>query len=507
MGKPGYGVEQTRRRNQRVLSSNEGITSAPTNHDKAKPPGIKEREMKRLTIQMPGQFLHERRYILRELLTDVRGVEWAEEVGPYSATVITDTFGRKLSLQEELFAGDPTLPWSHYQRRQGRIHLVAIQDPELERAVGHADLPVLFGKSTEPLIRVDPDGCLLVAADLLGGAFWMLTRMEELDNGLTDSHGRYPAEHQWIVASGLELRPVVDEYRAFLNKCIQMLWPEVAVRIPPYRLLLSHDMDHPTSRSLGVRGFLRQIGKDLIHRKSTLLAARRLLTGLCFPCHEQIDPGAGLAFLFHIATSFGLSPTFYWMVPEGASAFDGRYPLSSGASFRMLERCLGAGYTVGIHPGYDTFRSPELLQRQTRALTQTLRRLRAPFYSLGGRQHYLRWRPETWAHYCSAGLRADASIGFAERVGFRSGTARSYSAFDLAKRTPLDLTVEPLHAMNNALVERWGAGETPDWVVRIATMVRSIRHFGGDFSLLWHNDALSSKVERDLFVRTLEHVH
>ena len=457
----------------------------------------------RLILRIPSTFLAERRHVLRELLTDIQEVEWVEEVGSTLHTEIRDADGNKIVLLDGLFSISPFENWERCARPTRPIARVPLQDAELERAVGHPDLPVLFGRTEVPPVRFISRNEFEISADLQGGAFWLLARVEELNEKCTDSHGRFPPDRMWLVESGLLLRPLVDEYRSVLNSCLSRLWPNLQVASPTFRLTLSHDMDHPTSVSLGLNGFLRQIGKDVLLRKAPLVAIRRLFSGLGFPGSERIDPGSGLSYLLKMTKELNLRTCFYWMVPEGAVPLDGGYSFFGGPALRMLRRVVDAGHLVGIHPGYRTYKDPGLLCKQVDSFRRVLDGIGAPEAPMLGRQHYLRWRPQTWSNYCHAGISQDASLGFSDRVGFRSGTGRSYRAFDLNLHESLPLIVEPLHVMNNYVQLRDIQGGYSLAEREIATMRAAVQRFGGNFSILWHNDSLSTAKDKRTLLETL----
>ncbi|HET7040376.1 MAG TPA: hypothetical protein VFI13_00055, partial [Gemmatimonadales bacterium] len=57
---------------------------------------------------------------------------------------------------------------------------------------GPSDLPALFEEQDVPLL-VEEDGEARLGADLLGLAFFLLTRYEEVAAPVADRHGRHPA--------------------------------------------------------------------------------------------------------------------------------------------------------------------------------------------------------------------------------------------------------------------------------------------------------------------------
>src|ERR1019366_3301898 len=108
--------------------------------------------------------------------------------------------------------------------------------------------------------------------DIFGGAFFLLTRYEEIANLERDGLGRFPS-HASIATRGAFLqRPVVNEYLEILWHSLLHLWPKL-VRAPrSYRVLLSHDVDEVSLLGSGWRSVVRSIGADLLVRREAKLA-------------------------------------------------------------------------------------------------------------------------------------------------------------------------------------------------------------------------------------------
>ena len=67
------------------------------------------------------------------------------------------------------------------------------------------------------------------------------------------------------------------------------------------------------------------------------------------------------------------------------------------------------GCENGVHPGYDTYLCPEKLREEVEIVRAAMGE-----YAMGGRQHYLRWSPQTWTDWERSGLSYDSSVGFAD---------------------------------------------------------------------------------------------
>ena len=73
---------------------------------------------------------------------------------------------------------------------------------------------------------------------------------------------------------------------------------------------------------------------------------------------------------------------------------------------------------------------------------------------ISSRQHFLRFQlPETYNNLVNVGFKEEFSMGFAEHVGFRSGTARSHKWFDLLVNRTTNFTIRPFAYMDGTLRE------------------------------------------------------
>ncbi len=102
------------------------------------------------------------------------------------------------------------------------------------------DLPLLYGTP-----RVERQGDrLIVHADIVASAFFLLTRYEEVvRREVRDPHGRFPGWESLPGRAGFLDRPLVDEYAALLRKWLREAGVEVPEPARNYSVLLTHDVD------------------------------------------------------------------------------------------------------------------------------------------------------------------------------------------------------------------------------------------------------------------------
>jgi hypothetical protein len=96
----------------------------------------------------------------------------------------------------------------------------------------------------------------------------------------------------------------------------------------------------------------------------------------------------------------------------------------------------------------------------------------------------------------------DETLGFADSIGYRAGTARSFAAYDLGQRRQLALRVQPLHVMDQTLLGYMSL-DPDEALARVVEMGRRTRTYGGSLSVLWHNSTLVTRPVRSFYLRML----
>jgi hypothetical protein len=156
------------------------------------------------------------------------------------------------------------------------------------------------------------------------------------------------------------------------------------------------------------------------------------------------------------------------------------------------------GVETGVHPSYETFLSPDRLLQEVQVLREALGEK-----PLGGRQHFLRWCPDTWLHWESCALAYDSTVGYADQIGFRAGTCIPYRPWLFSLNREANLIEIPLTVMDKTLTHYMGmtAQGSLEAILRCVARCRSV---GGVFTLLWHSSTLIDPLYEDLYRRLLD---
>jgi hypothetical protein len=178
-----------------------------------------------------------------------------------------------------------------------------------------------------------------------------------------------------------------------------------------------------------------------------------------------------------------LHSAVYWKASR-LGPFDSGYDPRQPEIRKVIEWLRERGVENGVHPGYDTFHCPEELRREVEILRSAIGEER-----LGGRQHYLRWCPDTWVDWENCGLLYDSTVGYPDRVGFRAGTCIPYRPWLLSQDREAHLLEIPLIVMDVTLLESMKLGGQ-GLVTIVGRLIEKCRAVGGVFTFLCHNTTL-----------------
>ena len=218
---------------------------------------------------------------------------------------------------------------------------------------------------------------------------------------------------------------------------------------------------------------------------------------------SRFDPYNTFEFLMAASDAAGLKSTFFFLAKDTELPHGSRYRLSDAWARSLIAEIADRGHHIGLHGSYNSSTSALQLREEWTILENACGRLPPGILRRTIRQHYLRQRPgETWRAQADAGLAVDESLCFADAIGYRAGTARSFAAYDLTNHRQLPLRIKPLHVMDGTLLDYMSLdGDAA--VNAVVEMGRRTLRFGGDFSMLWHNSELETEDAKRLYLEIL----
>ncbi len=317
--------------------------------------------------------------------------------------------------------------------------------------------------------------------DPLASIFYVLSRMEEYTSTLEDEHGRYLAKYS-----------VLHRFN-WLEQCICDRWAESFLKYlknhalikfakEKYEVQIVPTFDIDNAYAYKLKGGARKVfsmAKDLLRGdRRRLIERQQVLLG------TSADPYDTYDYIVSIADR-GFQVNMFWLLGDYAK-FDKNISFKDARHQRLIRK-MDLKTTVGIHPSYKSNSYEYYLLNEKERLEEIVGH---PIEH--SRQHFLKFKlPSTYYNLMTLGINHEYSMGYAERVGFRAGTARPFYWFDLEHNTQTKMLLHPFVYMDGTLNEylKLSPEQSMD---KIKALYQEIKKYGGDFVCIWHNETIGN---------------
>jgi hypothetical protein len=244
--------------------------------------------------------------------------------------------------------------------------------------------------------------------------------------------------------------------------------------LPRPNIHLTHDVD-AVKKTLAIRlktlafaGFnaLRYMQPRLLLKGITRAMTPQNYDG--FTEIRALEEARGWRSIWHVYGGGG----GWWRSPLALLIDPGYDAASLRAQLQILHT---AGHRIGLHPRFASWRDVKRIRREKDYL-ETVLGVKANEC----RQHWLRFSvTHTWAAQAEAGFAHDRTLGFNDRMGFRSAAALTY-------RDPASgMTVTPLVLMDSHLYDYARLDENARHEA-IDRMLQELQETSGEASIVWH---------------------
>ncbi len=344
--------------------------------------------------------------------------------------------------------------------------------------------------------------------DWLGEIFEWVSSADEYSVRARDSVGRVAFAETYLGRHKLDARrPYAAVAMRFLQQALCRLAPGAVVepRSPVesagHFVIPTHDVDYfPGSHRNSVYRLAKNAAISCWLYKSAALGMKQAGMALRRAVGGP-DPLDQITALARGEIRRNASASYYFLLKRHHRR-DANYDLDQPGvtdSMTALER---QGFEVGVHGSYTSLDDPNGLAAEFDAV-----RARG-FRPLGGRQHWLRFTLDRLipAHE-SVGALYDSSMGWPDRLGFRSGACFAFPPYNFEQERPATFIEIPLVMMDQSL--QAGPGDESDWYNQVAELLSVSRRYGwGGVSLLWHPAAFGggwlSKEVGNVFWRLMD---
>jgi len=330
--------------------------------------------------------------------------------------------------------------------------------------------------------------------DPLASIFYILSRMEEYTSTLEDEHGRFEAKNSLLFRYKWLEKAVCDRWaEAFLkylssNKLLSYKKTNSAIAICP-----SFDIDNAFAYQWkeGIRSWL-STGRDLLTGNSLRISERQQVVN-----GERIDPYDTYDYMLSIAER-GFHVNMFWLLGDYAK-YDKNLSFRDVRHQRLIRK-MAWKTTVGIHPSYKSNSYEYYLLSEKERLEVILNR-----EVIHSRQHFLKFSVSASYRILEImGIKHEYSMGYADHIGFRSGTARRHKWFDLNRNRISDMMIHPFVYMDGTLNEYMELS-IDEAKIRIDALYMEVKKYGGEFLFIWHNETIGNYGKWNGWRSVLEH--
>ncbi len=307
-----------------------------------------------ITVYIPNNFIPERTYAVRTLLTHYCGVPVEITVKEGNTAYELRWEDKSVIIADDFFGRIP----------EGKSYIDQAHLPEkmVETvSLGFDGIVMLYGKEHLEISR-DRIQC---GVDLFAGSFFMLTRWEEALGSEKDLHHRFPASKSQVVRNGFILRPIVDEYSILLQSWLRSTGYLITEKTSTYSIIPTCDVDIPFYwRSKPV---WKALGGRLLKHWNLIESVKDYADYKRVKNVKEKDPFDTFDYLMTLAEKNGTRFQFNFL-GGGKTKFEGYYRIDDPQIKALMEQMISRGHSIGVHPSYDTYQDASKIKEEKEAV-------------------------------------------------------------------------------------------------------------------------------------------
>lgn len=341
------------------------------------------------------------------------------------------------------------------------------------------------------------NGRTIVLNDIVLAAFYFLSGVHD-ERIPRNKMGDQLVEASFLYRQQILHIPIINKYSSLITKIFQgrprlNLWPNRK----RYAVALTHDIDYPEIyRGIEILRTLVKPSSGSCRKAWQIL--RRKVNFWCFDIWEEIEIAAG------VRSAFFFSGTKNSLLGYLLSAPDPFYDVGREKYRRVLKNLMEAGFEVGLHASYNSWRSVEGYLAEKKNLENSLGHL-----VFSNRQHYWQADPEgfyrTAMLFNEVGLLCDTTIGFERRCGFRYGIAAPFQFLNLDSDEVIPVVELPTSLMDDQLFGYRNLGYLGNQYEEMDELLYQVAHNNGLFVVDFHGRGLNETMFPD-WRQAYEHI-
>ncbi len=333
--------------------------------------------------------------------------------------------------------------------------------------------------------------------DIFAASFYLLSRYEEYLPHQRDEHYRFLSKESIAVKNNFIHLPIVDIWLDKIRKILEDRF-EYIFRKQEFSYLSIINVD--VAYSYICKGIVRTTGGifvDLIKLDFSKIYERIL-------CELQLkkDPYDTFDFILENYKKYDINTIFFFLVGD-YSIFDKNISINN-VKFQSLIKYIADYFDVGLCVSYASDKKKRIIYTEIKRLQKVLNR-----EITKSKQHFSKLElPYTYRKLIDANIREDYSMGYTDRIGFRSGTSRPFYFYDLGYESTTLLKVYPLSISDEML--KYQMRLSPQKALEeIKKNIDIIKKVNGTYISVWHNKNLSmykwDRRWRNIYMKMIEY--
>jgi hypothetical protein len=374
--------------------------------------------------------------------------------------------GNKFNYSKERLATN-----EFYLNPHGLLFETGIRDPQITR-IDFSGKPAFFETVGD------------FPFDIFAAAFYLVSRYEEYLLFQPDKYGRFPHQASLAFKENFLNFPLINYWLEDFKTALRAKFPDLSFRMKDFKFIPSYDIDIAYSykykglkRNLG--GFLRSIVKGqwqyFLDRWDVLF-------------NKKKDPFDSYEWLDSLHLYCRTRAYYFFLLAKNQVGVDKNISPDKPALQSLIAYHAG-GYTVGIHPSWQSGDEEAILMEEVDKLEKIIK---SPIkYS---RQHYLRMNlPQTYRRLIDVGIEKDFSMGYGSSNGFRASIASSFYWYDLKAEKKTGLMLFPFCFMDStSFYERKLKPKAA--FTDLMEYYNKIKQINGLMVTVWHNNFFGTDI-------------
>ena len=364
-----------------------------------------------------------------------------------------------------------------------------------------SDIPFLFGDSK---LEIDATGHIVLYADLIASAYYMLSRYEEIIKPKSrDKFNRFLAKDSIVFQQGYGVRPIVDEWGLYLRNLLR----KTGIELPEEKygfnkIYLTHDVDTPFE-IYRFGQVIKQWGKNIFHLGKRIKHPFRIYKTGENDSYNTFDKIVETDSALQKKLGKECVESIYFLIAAGSRKTKTYCNILLKKFQKLIKMLFESGATLGLHVSLEAGGKPDLIKNEVTRLLKY-----CPNSVTKSRNHFLCWtEPEHIEHMELAGITEDFTLGYADSAGFRVGTCRPYYFINPKTKSMTNIIIHPMEIMECSLDRISYMGLSYDEALELCKKIcYKVYKHNGELNILWHNDSFLKKFYRDLYKSLLNYI-